>query len=100
MSDNLLYRSLVKELKMTEKHKITIEIPDNIYAGIMAFSKNNKISDSGEAIMELVKHALKLPPYFKNFDWEMAEKEADEEINSGDVMEFSDVDDFLNELNS
>ena len=85
---------------MTEKHKITIEIPDNIYAGIMAFSKNNRISDSGEAIMELVKHALNLPPYFKNFDWEKAEKEADEEINSGNVMEFSDMDDFLDELNS
>jgi|LSQX01.2.fsa_nt_gb RNA polymerase-interacting CarD/CdnL/TRCF family regulator len=85
---------------MTEKHKMTLEIPDNIYAGILAFSRNNNIKDSGEAVMELVKHALNLPPYFKNFDWERAEQEADDEISSGTLMEFSDVDSFLNELNS
>ena len=85
---------------MTEKHKITLEVPDNIYAGILAFSKNNNIKDSGEAVMELVKHALNLPPYFKDFDWEKAEKEADDEINSGNIVEFSNTDDFLNELNS
>lgn len=85
---------------MTEKHKMTLEIPDNIYAEILAFSRNNNINDSGEAVMELVKHALSLPPYFKDFDWDKAEQEADEEISSGNVMEFSDVDSFLNELNS
>ncbi len=85
---------------MTEKHKITLDIPDKIYAGILAFSKNNRINDSGEAVMELIKHALNLPPYFKDFDWDIAEEEADAEIRSGDVMEFSNVDDFLDELNS
>lgn len=74
---------------MTEKHKITLEIPDEIYAGIMAFGKNNKINDSCTAVVELIKHALKFPPYFKDFDWIMAEEEADDEIRSGDVMEFS-----------
>ncbi len=85
---------------MAEKHKMTLELPDKIYAGILAFSRVNNINDSGEAVMELVKHALSLPPYFKDFDWGKAEKEADEEITSGNIMEFSDVDSFLNELNS
>lgn len=85
---------------MRSTHKITLEIPDKIYAGIVAFSKKNHISDSGTAATELIKYALSLPPYFKNFDWDRAEEEADSEIKSGNVMEFSNVDDFLDELNS
>lgn len=85
---------------MGSTHKITLEIPDKIYAGIIAFSKKNHIRDSGTAVTELIKYALSLPPYFKKFDWDRAEEETDAEIKSGNVMEFSNVDDFLNELNS
>ena len=62
---------------MGSTHKITLEIPDKIYAGIIAFSKKNHISDSGTAATELIKYALSLPPYFKYFDWDRAEEEAD-----------------------
>jgi hypothetical protein len=33
----------------------------------------------------LIRHALTLPPYFREFSWERAELEADEEIASGKI---------------
>jgi hypothetical protein len=41
---------------------------------------------------------LTLPPYFKDFDWEKAEKEADAEIKAGKVKSFCSIDDFLVDL--
>jgi len=83
---------------MKTDHKITVEIPDDLYAGIVDFRKKSRIRDAKSAVVELIKYALTLPPYFKNFDWEKAEKEADAEIKSGRVKRFSTVDDFLAEL--
>ena len=83
---------------MKTDHKITLKIPDDLYAGIVDFRKKTRIRDAKSAVVELIKYALTLPPYFKNFDWKKAEKEADADIKSGRVKRFSNVDDFLAEL--
>jgi hypothetical protein len=44
------------------------------------------------------KYALSFPPYFKNYDWDKAEKEADNDIKKGRVKSFSSVDEFLADL--
>jgi hypothetical protein len=83
---------------MSTNHKITLDIPDEIYAGISDFRKKSRLRDSESAVIELIKHALALPPYFKDFDWDKEEKEADDEIKSGRLKGFSNADDFLDEL--
>lgn len=85
-------------LDMKAGHKITLEIPDDVFKGIAAFRERAHISDDKTAVFELVKYALTLPPYFKGFDWEKAEKEADADIAAGRVKSFSSVDEFLADL--
>jgi hypothetical protein len=83
---------------MKTVHKITIEIPDEIFAGISDFKKKTKIADDAAAIFELVKYALTFPAYFRNFGWKKAEQEADDDIKQGRVKSFSSVDEFLADL--
>jgi hypothetical protein len=83
---------------MKTVHKITMEIPDEIFAGISDFKKKTKIADDAAAIFELVKYALTLPAYFRNFGWKKAEQEADDDIKQGRVKSFSSVDEFLADL--
>jgi len=83
---------------MKSHHKITVEVPDEIYADIVDFRKKLRIRDAKSAVVELIKYALTLPPYFTSFDWKKAEKEADADIKAGNVKRFSGVDDFLSEL--
>ncbi len=83
---------------MGAAHKITIEIPDELFLEIANFKKKVHISDDATAAFELIKHALTLPPYFADFDWEKAEKFADEDIEKGRVKSFSGVDDLLEDL--
>ena len=79
-------------------HKITMEIPDEIFTGISDFKKKTKIADDAAAIFELVKYALTLPTYFINVDWKKAEKEANDDVKKGRVKSFSSVDEFLADL--
>ena len=83
---------------MKTMHKITVEIPDEIFAGIADFKKKAKIADDADAIFELVKYALTLPAYFRKFDWKKAEQEAADDIKQGRVKSFSSVDEFLADL--
>ncbi|KAF0144665.1 MAG: hypothetical protein FD156_1679 [Nitrospirae bacterium] len=83
---------------MKAGHKITLEIPDELYEEITDFRKKAHISDAKKAVCKLLEYAITLPPYFKDFDWKRAEKEADVEIKSGKVKGFSSVDDFLADL--
>ena len=80
--------------------RITLEIPDDIFAEINEFKKKENITDNNYAIFKLIKSALSLPEYFRGFDWEKAEKEADEDILSGRIRDFVNADEFLAELNS
>ena len=83
---------------MQTDHKITIDIPDEIFAGIVDFKKKAHLTDNNSAIFELIKYALSFSPYFKNFNWEKAEKAAANEIKSSRVEHFFSVDDFLSDL--
>jgi len=78
--------------------KISMEIPDDIFTEIDNFKKRVNITDDNVAICELIKYVLTLPPYFKNFDWEKAESEADADIEAGRVKSFTSLDDFLADL--
>ena len=49
---------------MKTNHKITLEIPDDIFVGIVDFKKKAHISDNKSAIFELIKYALSFPSYF------------------------------------
>ncbi len=83
---------------MKTAHKITLEIPDEFLKEIADFKKQAHITDDKAAILELIKYALTLPPYFARFDWEKAEEEADADIAAGKVKSFSTVDEFLADL--
>ncbi len=83
---------------MKTDHKITLEIPGELYAGIVDFRKKSHIRDSKSAVVELLQYALTLPPHFKSFDWKKAEKEASADIKAGKVKRFSRVNEFLAEL--
>jgi len=78
--------------------KIVLEIPDEIIEGIDAFKDSTNLPDEETAIFRLLKYALSMPPYFKNFDWEIAEKEADEDILEGRIKAFSSVNELLTDL--
>jgi len=83
---------------MKAGHKITLEIPEKLFEEIADFKKKAHIADSKAAVFSLLKYALTLPPYFKDFDWKKAEKDADAEIKTGKTKRFSSVDDFLADL--
>ena len=85
---------------MAATHKITIDIPDELFNEISEFKKNANIADDKIAIYRLLKNALSLPEYFKGFDWEAAEREADEDITVGRTKGFSTVNELLADLNA
>lgn len=85
---------------MATTHKITIDIPDELFNEISEFKKNANIADDKIAIYRLLKNALSLPEYFMRFDWETAEKEADEDIKSGKTKDFSSVEELLADLSA
>ncbi|MDI6890142.1 MAG: hypothetical protein QMC83_04275 [Thermodesulfovibrionales bacterium] len=82
------------------RKKVVLEIPDSMFDEIIKFKEESHLPDEQSAICELIRYALTLPPYFRDFDWEKAETEADSDIASGRVEEFSSVDEFLSDLNA
>lgn len=85
---------------MAATHKITIDIPDELFNEISEFKKIANIADDNIAIYRLLKNALSLPEYFMHFDWEIAEKEADEDIKAGRTKNFSSAEELLADLNA
>ncbi len=83
---------------MKAVHKITVEIPDDVFNEIADFKKRAHIGDDKTAVFELIKYALTLPQYFARFDWIKAEEKADADIAAGNVKSFSSVDEFLADL--
>lgn len=83
---------------MKTSHKITLDIPEELFTEIVAFKKRSHIKDDPSAAFKLIKYALSLPPYFAAFDWQKSEEEADADIAAGRVKSFSSVDDLLADL--
>ena len=80
------------------QREITITLADDIIEEIEKYRKSARKTNTEEAVTELIKYALTLPPYFKEFDWEKAEAEANKEIASGKIKSFDSVEDFIADL--
>ena len=83
---------------MKTDRTITLEIPEDMAVDLANFKRRSNITDTRAAVFELLKYALTLPPYFRNFDWEKAEAEADADIAAGRVACFNSVEDLLADL--
>jgi len=80
------------------QREITITLADDIIEEIEKYRKCARKTNTEEAVTELIKYALTLPPYFKEFDWEKAEAEANKEIAAGKIKSFDSVEDFIADL--
>jgi hypothetical protein len=74
---------------------VTITLTDDVLEGVEQYKKAAHKPNTEEAVAELIKYALTLPPYFRDFDWEKAEAEADKEIAAGKIKSFASVEDFI-----
>lgn len=79
-------------------HELTITLSDSTFEEIKKYKKLLHKKSTAETLTELIKYALTLPPYFKNFDWKKAEAEADKEIKAGKTRSFKSAEDFLSDL--
>jgi predicted CopG family antitoxin len=79
-------------------HELTIMLSDSTFEEIKRYKKLLHKKSTADAITELIKYALTLPPYFKDFDWKKAETEADKEIAAGKTKSFKSADDLLSDL--
>ncbi len=77
---------------------LRITLTNDVFEEIERYKISAKKTNTEEAVAELIKYALTLPPYFKEFDWEKAEVEADREIASGKTKSFDSVEDFIADL--
>jgi len=78
--------------------ELTITLSDKVLDEVKKYKKLLHKKSTGDAVAELVKYALTLPPYFKAFNWKKAEAEADKEIASGKTKVFKSAEDFLSDL--
>jgi len=80
------------------KRELTIKIPEDVFDEIERYRKSANKPNMEEAVAELIKYALSLPPYFREFNWEKAEAEADKEIAAGKTRSFDSIEDFIADL--
>ncbi len=78
--------------------ELTITLSDEVMDEIERYKKIKHKKNTEDAVAELIKHALTLPTYFRDFDWEKAESEADKEIAAGKTKSFDSAEDFLADL--
>jgi aminopeptidase C len=83
---------------MKTSRKITLILPEELYEEVEKFKKSSNIADTKAAVFELLRYALTLPPYFRNFDWAEAEADADADIAAGRVKCFSPVEEAIADL--
>ena len=80
------------------QHELIIHLPKGTLKEVEKYKKSQRKQNIEEAVIELIQYALTLPSDFKDFDWEKAEAEADEEIRAGKTKSFDTVEDFLADL--
>ena len=78
--------------------ELTIALSDSIFEEIKKYKKLSHKRSTKDAVTDLIKYALTLPPYFRNFDWKNAEAEADKEIEAGKTKSFKSAEAFLLDL--
>ena len=77
---------------------LKITLTDDIFEEIERYKKSANKTNTEEAVKDLIKYALTLPPYFREFNWEKAEAEADKEIAAGQTKSFDSIEDFILDL--
>ncbi|HAG50573.1 MAG TPA: hypothetical protein DHU69_04890 [Deltaproteobacteria bacterium] len=78
--------------------KLTINLSNDLVQEIEHYKKVADEPSRAQAIIDLLKHALTLPPYFKGYDWKKAEAAADKDIAKGRVKSFKSVKELLADL--
>jgi len=78
--------------------KLTLTLPDELVKEIEHYKEAADEPSRSQAIIDLLKHALTLPPYFKGYDWKKAEAAADKDIAKGRVKSFKSVKELLADL--
>jgi len=61
-------------------HELKISLSKKTLEEIERYKESTHKKSTENAVTELIEYALTLPQYFKSFDWEKAEAEADKEI--------------------
>lgn len=78
--------------------KLTLTLPDDLVKEIEHYKEAIHEPSCSKAIVDLLKYAITLPPYFKNYNWKMAETEADEAIAKDCVKSFNNAKELLADL--
>lgn len=78
--------------------KLTINLSNDLVKEIEHYKEVADEPSRSQAIIDLLKHALTLPPYFKGYDWKKAEAGADKAVKEGRVKSFKSVKEFLADL--
>ncbi|OQX77510.1 MAG: hypothetical protein B6D61_07095 [Bacteroidetes bacterium 4484_249] len=79
-------------------YRLTIDLSGDMLEEIKRYKDITHKQNIKEAVNELIKYALNLPLYFRQFDWKKSEEDADNEIALGNVKSFDTVDDLISDL--
>ncbi len=80
-------------------HELKISLSKKTLEEIERYKESTHKKSTEDAVTDLIEYALTLPQYFKSFDWEKAEVEADKEIAAGKTKSFNTIEDFISDLN-
>ena len=81
-----------------QTQKLTINLSNDLVQEIEHYKEIANEPSRAQAIIDLLKHALTLPPYFRGYDWKKAEAEADKDIAEGRIKSFKSVKELLADL--
>lgn len=80
------------------RYELKISLNSDMLKEIERYKKFTHKQSIEDAVTELINYALSLPLYFKEFDWEKAEYEADKEISIGKTKSFDTVEDLISDI--
>lgn len=84
---------------MVKGLKLNIEIPDNLKKKLTEHISLNNGKSIETTVINLLEYALSpYPAYFRNYDWNIAEKEADKDIKDNQLKSSNSVKDLQNDL--
>jgi hypothetical protein len=86
---------------METNMECTISLPETVIHHLEQYTQFRHKRSMNDSIAELLQYALtSIPAYFQQFDWELAEADADEEIRAGNMQAFDSVEELLADLES
>lgn len=86
---------------MSTRAKLIVDVERDLLDRIDDYRFTHRKHSRAETVRELLEYALTLPPYFKDWNWEKAEAEADEDIKTGRLTgPFDNPQDLIKSLKS